>query len=106
MGSLKRKMARGRAKREKKEFEKVMKQQLTMFDKLASECAACKEPFDKGSKEHAETWKVVVRKKEEVVRLYCPECWDKANKIIEEIQDDLRIQSERGVTGPDESESQ
>ena len=94
MGSLKRKMARNRAKKEQKEFEKVMKKQLMMFDKLGAECAACKEPYDKKSKEHAATWKVVVREKEEKVRLYCPSCWDKANNLIKEIENDLRIHEE------------
>ena len=87
-------MAREQAKREKKEFEKIMKQQLMMFDKLGASCAACKDPFDKKSKEHATTWKVVVREKEEVTRLYCPDCWDKANKIIEEFNNDFRIHKE------------
>ena len=94
MGSLKRKISRSKAKREKKEFEKIMKKQLMMFDKLESECAACKAPYDKKSKEDAMTWRVVVREKEEVVRLYCPECWDKANDLIKEIQNDLRIHKE------------
>jgi len=94
MGSLKRKIVRNRAKREKKEFEKVMKKQLMMFDKLEDQCAACQEPFDKKSKEHAKTWKVVVREDEEVVRLYCPQCWDKANKIIKELENDLGIHEE------------
>jgi bacterioferritin-associated ferredoxin len=91
MGSLKRKYARKEAKRAKKE----MKQQLTMFDKIGTECAACQEPFDRKSKEHAMTWNVVVREKEEIVRLYCPECWAKANKIIEEFNNDFRVQEER-----------
>ena len=72
-----------------------MKQQLTMFDKIGTECAACQEPFDRKSKEHAMTWNVVVREKEEIVRLYCPECWAKANKIIEEFNNDFRVQEER-----------
>ena len=79
MGGIKRKMKRNKAKRAKKE----MKQQLMMFEQLGDECAACLKPFDKKSKEHAMTWKVVVREKEELVRLYCPDCWDKANKIID-----------------------
>ena len=94
MGSLKRKMRRNQAKREKKEFMKTMKKQLMMFDKIGVECAACKKPFDKKLKEHAMTWRVVVREKEEVVRLYCPECWDKANKLIKEIQDDIGIRDD------------
>jgi len=104
MGSLKRKMLRNKTKRLKKDIQKQMKRQLTMFDKLKDECAMCETPFDKSSKEHAENWKVVVREKEEVVRLYCPECWDKANKLIKEIQDDLRVRDETGHTSPDQSQ--
>jgi len=102
MGSLKRKIARTRAKREKKEFEKQLKRQLMMFDKLDISCAMCKKPFDKKSKEDVMTWKVVVREKEDTVRLYCPECWDKANKLIKEIQDDIGIRDEARDTGTDE----
>ena len=28
-----------------------------------------------------ESWNVVVREEEGVVRLYCPDCWDKAQKV-------------------------
>ena len=105
MGSLKRKMARNKAKKEKKQFEKTMKQQLLMFDKLGDECSACEKPFDKKSKEHAMTWNVVVREQEEIVRLYCPECWDKANKIIKEIKDDFRVQKEKKCEVSESSQS-
>jgi len=93
MGSLKRKMARNQVKKNKK-AEKQMAKKLMMFDMLKDNCAACEKPFDKKSKEHAMTWKVIVREKEKVVRLYCPECWEKANNLIKEIQDDLRIHEE------------
>ena len=99
MGGIKRKMKRNKAERAKKE----MKQQLMMFEQLGDECAACLKPFDKKSKEHAMTWKVVVREKEELVRLYCPDCWDKANKIIEEFNNDFRDAQETGRKVPDES---
>ena len=102
MGSIKRKMARKKAKR----AEKKIAEQLSMFDSLGDECAACREPFDKKSKEHVTTWNVVVREKEKIVRLYCPECWRKANNLIKEIQNDLRIQAERGSESSSESESQ
>ena len=94
MGSLKRKMARNAIKKQKK-AEKQMTKKLMMFDMLEDACAACDKPFDKKSKEHATTWNVVVREQEKVVRLYCPECWDKANKLIKEIQDDLRVHEEK-----------
>ena len=99
MGSLKRKMARNKAKRAKKEI----KDQLMMFDKIGDKCDACEKDFDKKSKEQAMTWKVVVREKEKVVRLYCPECWGKAIKLIEEVENDLRIQNETRGPGSDES---
>ena len=87
MGSLKRKILRNKTKKIKKDVEKQMKRQLMMFDKLKDECASCEKPYDKKSKEHAMTWNVVVREKEEKVNLYCPECWDKANKIIKDFND-------------------
>jgi hypothetical protein len=105
MGSIKRKIARSKTKREKKEFEKTMKQQIMMFDKLGTECASCDKPYDKKCKEHAMTWRVVIREKEEIVRLYCPECWDKANKIIEEFNNDFRVQTENGSEKTSEGQS-
>ena len=105
MGSLKRKMARN-AKKAAKKAEKKMAKKLMMFDMLEDECAACDKPFDKSSKEHATTWNVVVREKEKLVRLYCPECWDKANKIIEEFNNDFRVQTERGSESSESSKSE
>jgi hypothetical protein len=98
-------MARNTLKAQKK-AERKMAKKLMMFDMLDEECAACQKPFDKKSKEHATTWNVVVREQEKLVRLYCPECWDKANKIIEEIQNDLRDRSERGGEEPTARESE
>ena len=101
MGSIQRKIARQKAKQAKKR----MSEQLSMFDMLENECAACQTPFDKKLKEHATTWNVVVREKEKIVRLYCPECWKKANNLIKEIQNDLRIHDERGSESSSEGKS-
>jgi len=89
MGSIKRKMARKRAKRLKKD----MKDQLLMFDKLPDNCLACEKEFDKKSKEHAMTWSVVVREEEKVVRLYCPDCWGMAKNLIKQVQENEEKQS-------------
>ena len=105
MGSLKRKLERKNKKKVEK-AEKKMTKQLMLFDMLGDECAACQEPYDKNSKEHAMTWKVIVREKEKLVRLYCPACWEKANNLIEEIQNDFRNRSEKGGEGPEQSESE
>ncbi len=97
-------MARNKAKKNKK-LEKKMAKKLMLFDVLGDECAACQKPFDRESKEHAQTWKVIVREQEKIVRLYCPPCWDNANKVIKEIENDLRILQEKGGDSPDESKS-
>ena len=101
MGSLKRKIARTRAKQAKKR----MAEQLNMFDKLGDECSACDKPYDKKSKEHVSTWNVVVKEKEKIVRLYCPECWEMAHNLIKEIQNDIRIYNEKRGEASDTSES-
>ena len=97
-------MARKKAKKNKK-IEKKIAKKLGMFDIMGDECAACQEPFDKKSKEHAQTWKVIVREQEKIVRLYCPKCWGMANKLIKEIEDDLRVQHERGSEDSNEGKS-
>ena len=84
MGSLKRKLSRNK----ERAAEKRMKKQLNMFDKLESECAACAAPFDKKSKEHVREWRVVVREKEQIVRLYCPSCWGKAMDLIKQVEEE------------------
>ena len=100
MGSLKRKIARNKEKK----LNKKMSKQISMFGQLENECATCQEPFDKKSEEHVKTWRVVIREKEEVVRLYCPECWEKTMELIKEIEDDFRVQIEEGGEEAPESE--
>ena len=55
-----------------------MEQKLGLFEKIPKKCLTCDKKFDKLNKEMVMSWNVVVREKEGVVRLYCPECWDKA----------------------------
>lgn len=85
MGSLKRKMARNKEKRAKKD----MKQKLGLFNKIGDECLACRAPYDKTSKEHVQSWFVTVRREQGIVNLYCPDCWGKAKKVIEEYEKEV-----------------
>ena len=62
--------------------EEKLKSTLMMFDRMPDECLACEEPFDKQNKEMVSSWYVVVREKEEIVRLYCPICWGKAQQVV------------------------
>lgn len=82
MTSMKRKVKR----KKKKDTEKKMQEQITMFDKIGDHCLVCNEPFDRRNKEQAKTWTVVVRKSEGKVNLYCPACWNKAHDIIEDFK--------------------
>ena len=79
------KIKRDNQKRIKKNLEGEVKQKLNMFDKLGEECLACKKEFDKTSREMVESWSVVVREDEGKVNLYCPTCWDFAQKIVKEV---------------------
>mgnify|MGYP003625499150 CR=1 FL=1 len=61
-----------------------VEEQVALFNKLPDECLTCNKAYDRNDKEMAMTWSVVIHDAEELVRLYCPECWEKAKKITEE----------------------
>ena len=84
MSSLSRKIARNKEKKEKKESKKALSQKLNMFDRIPTNCLTCEGEFDKTNKEQVMSWNVVIRQDEGKVRLYCPECWEKAQKLVEE----------------------
>ena len=83
MSSLSKKIQRKKEKEAKKELQK----KVGLFNKLPEYCLACQKDFDKNNKEMVMTWNVVVRNDKEIVRLYCPECWEAAKKMIKEIED-------------------
>ena len=80
---MNRKQRRAMEKKIGKENSQKLAEKIFQFDQLPEECLACLKPFDNASKEMASTWSVVVRD-EDTVRLYCPECWDTARKIVEQ----------------------
>jgi uncharacterized protein with PIN domain len=67
-----------------KEKQKDLKQKLNMFDRLPDRCLTCQKEFDRKNKEQVQSWFVVVKNAENKVSLYCPECWHKATKLVEE----------------------
>ena len=80
--SLKRKMKRNSLLQSKKD----LKAKVGMFNKMPDYCLTCNKNFDKTNKEMVMTWNVVVNREKEKVRLYCPQCWAKAQDLIKEIQ--------------------
>jgi len=95
MSSIKRKFKRQQKNKTKKDLKKEMATKVALFGKLPDKCLTCEEPFDKTNKEMVTTWSVVVRKKEDLVRLYCPTCWEKAINILEDFKKHLEEKDER-----------
>ncbi len=53
---------------------------ISQFNKLPEQCSTCEKEFDRKNREMLQSWNVVVR--QEVVRLFCPQCMDKAKQIL------------------------
>ncbi len=65
--------------------EQNLSEKISLFNQLEEECLACTKPFDKQDKDMVQSWSVVVREdKDPPVRLYCPECWEKGQRIAQE----------------------
>jgi len=75
-------------KKKQKQIKKDLKQKMGMFDMIPDECLACEEPFDRQDREQVMSWSVVVR--EDDVRLYCPDCWTKAQTIVKDFDKRIR----------------
>lgn len=74
MTNLKRKLERKGLSQKRKEAKKKLASKVRGIF-LPDECTMCKEPFDKKSKEMAQTWQVIARGDDKA--LLCPICWTK-----------------------------
>lgn len=81
---------RRKAERSSSPEEKEMASKVALFGRMPDECLTCLDPFDKNDRDMVMTWSVVVHGPEEVVRLYCPDCWGKAVKITQDFQKHLQ----------------
>jgi len=81
-----RKQRRARDKQIKKSKEKKtdLEQKMGLFDLMPEDCFLCHKDFDKKNKEMVQSWNVVVREKEQSVKIYCPECWNNAIEILKQ----------------------
>ncbi len=77
---LKRAAKKKKEKAAAEEVQVKIKKKMGMFSRLPESCSACQKHFPKTREAHM-TWQVVVR--EENVRLFCPECQEKAKKVVE-----------------------
>jgi len=74
---------RRRLETKKHAIEKELAEKISLFGALPDACSACETPYDKRNKEMAMSWSVVVRHKEEIVRLFCPGCINKVRILGE-----------------------
>ena len=76
--------------RQRKKMKKKpeVEQKMMMFDQLPDHCLSCLKDFDKKDKAQVMSWSVVVREKENIVRLYCPACWQKAIDVVEALKNE------------------
>jgi hypothetical protein len=79
---LKRAAKKKKDKAQAQQQQEQLKNQMNMFDRLPETCSTCNEEFPKTREAHM-TWRVVVRNEKQQVRLFCPECQDKAKKAVE-----------------------
>ena len=80
--------ARERALKKKRKKNKALDEKMDMFDKLPDHCLSCLKDFDKKDKAMVMSWSVVVREKQGIVRLYCPDCWKKATDVVEALKNE------------------
>ena len=86
---MNREQRRAAQRQAKKDGNEELSEKITLFGKLGDTCLVCDKPFDKKDREMVMTWNVVVREKEDKVNLYCPECWNGAVELLNEIKSDL-----------------
>jgi len=60
--------------------QEKMAEQVAQFGKMPEQCDICQKQFDKKDKQMIESWSVVV--KQEVVRLFCPDCMNTAKEVL------------------------
>ena len=71
-------------KRKKNDPEQLMADKVHLFGQLPAACDVCQKSFDKTDRKMVFSWKVVV--KQEMVRLFCPQCTTKAKEVIDGTQ--------------------
>ena len=77
---MNRKQRRAIKKHVGQDAQEKMADQVALFGRLPEMCNICQKEFDKKDRDMVNSWSVVV--KQEVVRLFCPQCINKAKEVI------------------------
>ena len=83
---MNRSQRRAKARKIKKSKQKKtdLEQKLGLFDLIPEDCFICHKSFDKKDAQMVKTWNVVVREKQQSVKIYWPICWNSAIKLLKE----------------------
>ena len=79
---LKREAKKKKDKALTQEVQNKLNERMSMFNRRPDECSACNKEFPMTREAHM-SWQVVVRNKEQLVRLFCPDCQEKARELVE-----------------------
>ena len=79
---LKRVSKKKKHKAEEQRVQSKLKKTISSFKKRPDECSACKKKFPLTREAHM-SWRVVVKNKKQQVRLFCPDCQNKAKQLLE-----------------------
>ena len=88
--SVNRKQRRAAAQAERKHGNNDLAEKMGIYAQLPDYCLMCEAPFDKTDREMLSSWNVVVREKEGVVRLYCPDCLAAARQVVDQYEQEVR----------------
>ena len=67
-------------RKKEKDLQKEVSKKVGLFNLMPDKCHICETPYDKNSKEMAQTWFVNVFAEDKIVDLFCPDCWSKVNE--------------------------
>ena len=83
---MNRKQRRQMAAAERKDGNPDLADKMEFYTKLPEACLMCEAEFDKQNREMLSSWNVVVREQEKIIRLYCPDCWSAAQRVVEKYE--------------------
>ena len=86
---LSRKLKRQNIAKKRRDAAKDANEKVGLFLDIPDECCSCEKKFDKTDKTMVQSWNVIVREEQKLVRLYCPECWERAQVIVKEMREKI-----------------
>ena len=79
---LKRAVKKKKRKAAVEDAQNRLKKNMGSFHRRPDKCSACDKMFPLTREAHM-SWQVVVRNEQETVRLFCPDCLEKAKQVVE-----------------------